>query len=216
MGTPSRVRMPSRTGAPSSKTASIAPTPPQARTPSTNGYFLFFSHKVNDEAVTLLLIDLLQSCTENIGFFISEKITTGDDWRQAIADNLSRANHLVLVFTDPHENWGWCLYKSGFFDALKEVSKPDSRICCLHHAATPRPSPLSHLQSIPAKRRNVEDWLLKIFEESGQRTERYLKIPLTTSASCSLTRDLYTLNDRLGFQQIPRSCHLIIFPTMRL
>jgi hypothetical protein len=45
------------------------------------------------------------------------------------------------------------------------------------------------LQSIPAKRRDVEDWLLKIFEESGQGTARYLKIPQLADDICKLFSD---------------------------
>jgi hypothetical protein len=196
MGTPSRLRTPPRTKLPSSfippsktGTGAMTTTPSQTTNPSRREYFLFFSHKVNDETVTSLLIELLRKHTENVGFFISEKIRKGEDWRKAIGDHLSRANHLVLVFTDPHENWGWCLYESGFFDALKEVSKPSSRIWCLHHVSTTRPSPLSHLQSIPADPPRVEEWLLELFEESGQPKERYLKIPQLAKDICKLFSD---------------------------
>ena len=80
-----------------------------------SNYSVFFSHKINDEGVTNLLIDLLARHTENVDFIISENIEKGKDWRQEIADALNHANFLVLVFTDPHENWGWCLYKIRIF-----------------------------------------------------------------------------------------------------
>ena len=90
MGTPSRMRTPSRTRPPSTTLS-----PPRMRTPSrsfsrTNpkvrsNYSVFFSHKIDDEAVTKSLIDLLARHTENVDFIISENIEKGKDWRQEIA-----------------------------------------------------------------------------------------------------------------------------------
>jgi hypothetical protein len=83
-------------------------------------YSVFFSHKVNDERVTKSLIELLDGHTENVSFPISEQIEKGTPWRKAIAELLSKANFLVLVFTDPSEDWGWCLYEDAFEGADKE------------------------------------------------------------------------------------------------
>ena len=98
-------------------------------------YSVFFSHKVNNSGVTKALKDLLDSHTEHVDFHISEQIEKGTAWRKAIADLLNRANFLVLVFTDPNENWDWCLYETGFFGALSQ-SESRRRIWCLHNAST--------------------------------------------------------------------------------
>ena len=122
-------------------------------------------------------------------FIISENIEKGKDWRQEIADALNHANFLVLVFTDPNENWGWCLYELGFFDALSQVSKPSGKlIWCLHHASTPPPSPLAGLQAITAtKNDDVEKWLKQLFKDTGQTKEQFLNaIPKLAEEICRL------------------------------
>jgi hypothetical protein len=149
-------------------------------------YSVFFSHKINDERVTKSLIELLDGHTENVSFPISEQIEKGTPWRKAIAELLSRANFLVLVFTDPNEDWGWCLYESGFFDALSQ-SESRRRIWCLHNASTAPPSPIADLQSIPAKKTDVEQWLTELFKETGQTKPLFWKaIPELAEEICKL------------------------------
>ena len=116
---------------------------PEPGTDPNTKYSVFFSHKVNDKEVTKSLIKLLDGHTENVSFPISEQIEKGTRWRKAIADLLNRANFLVLVFTDPNEDWGWCLYESGFFDALSPGRKhvAASGVCTtpqpIHHRLLP-------------------------------------------------------------------------------
>ena len=169
MGTPSRTRTLSRT-----------------RTPSRSECSVFFSHKLNDENVTSSILNLLRRYTKNVDFFISEEITKGKPWLEAIHDHLNRARFLVLVFTDPDEDWGWCLYESGFFDALRQIPKPSRRIWCLHHASTSPPSPLAGLQSIPVKTQDVKQWLTELFKETGQTEEQYTEIHKVAEEICKL------------------------------
>jgi hypothetical protein len=154
-------------------------------TPSRSECSVFFSHKHSDENVTSSLIDLLKRHTKNVDFFISEKITKGLPWRQAIQDHLNRARFLVLVFTDPDENWEWCAYETGFFDALSQT-RPSSRIWCLHHASTSPPSHLEGLQSIPVKTQDVTQWLTELFKETGQAGEQYMEIHEIVEEICKL------------------------------
>jgi hypothetical protein len=149
-------------------------------------YSVFFSHKVNDSGVTKALKDLLDSHTEYVEFHISEQIEKGIAWRKAIADLLNRANFLVLVFTDPNEDWGWCLYESGFFAALSQ-SESRRRIWCLHNASTEPPKPIADLQTIPANKTDVEQWLKELFRETKQTKEVFLKnIPELAEEICEL------------------------------
>lgn len=114
-------------------------------------YSVFFSHKINDEDVTAQIMDLLDRHTKGIKYFVSENIEKGTHWRKTIAECLNLASFLILVFTDPNEDWGWCLYETGFFDALSQKSPSElRRIYCLHNASTNPPSPIGDLQTIPA------------------------------------------------------------------
>ena len=98
-------------------------------------YTIFFSNKARDEAITRKIVDLLRQHTHNVEYFMSEDIEKGKDWRNEIALHLKHSSLLVLIFTDPEEDWGWALYETGFFDALSKI--PDAmqarRIYVLHN-----------------------------------------------------------------------------------
>jgi TIR domain len=149
-------------------------------------YSIFFSHKTNDSGVTNALKDLLDSNTENVEFHIAEQIEKGANWRKAIVELLNRANFLVLVFTDPNEDWGWCLYETGFFDALSQ-SESRRRIWCLHNASTDPPDPIAGLQTIPAEKTKVEQWLKELFSSTEQTKALFFKnIPELAEKICEL------------------------------
>ena len=146
---------------------------------SSKEFSVFFSHKARDYPVAGAIIDLLDQHTENVDFFISEKIERGTKWRQTIADHLNRSRFLILLFTDPKEDWGWCLYETGFFDALTQVrdSAAVRRIYCLHNEATAPPNPISDLQTVKATVKDIEQWLAEIFEHTNQDGPRFIEIP---------------------------------------
>jgi len=188
-----------------------------ASSPANSGapHTVFFSHKIEDKCVTKDLIDLLDRHTENVQYFVSENIEKGVPWRQAIAKQLTISSYLVLVFTDPDEDWGWCLYETGFFDALSQI--PDSgvkrRIYCLHHAETKPPSPIADLQSIPATPEHVEQWLGELFENTQQRKQAFLdSVPELAQKIC----DLITPGQKPIYQQrsidIDVNCALMVSP----
>ena len=153
-------------------------------------YSIFFSHKVNDEPVTNALIDLLDTHTEHIRYFVSENIEKGKEWRKSIAKELTRSSFLVLVFTDPNEDWGWCLYETGFFDALSQNLESTRRIYCLHNALTPPPPPIADLQTVPAKSEDVRQWLTELFKHTQQTKEAFAKaIPQLAEEICTLFSD---------------------------
>jgi hypothetical protein len=152
-------------------------------------YTVFFSHKANDESITNAIINVIDTHTENIKFFISENIEKGTDWREKIAECLTSAGFLVLVFTDPKEDWGWCLYETGFFDALRQVpgASETKRIFCLHNPLTKPPSQISHLQSVPATVTDVRQWLEGLYRLTEQSKPQFIKdVPNTAARICEL------------------------------
>jgi hypothetical protein len=150
-------------------------------------YTVFFSHKIGDGNVTRSIIDLLDSHTEGVKYFVSEHIEKGIPWRKAIADQLNISRFLVLVFTDPTENWGWCLYETGFFDALSQIptTVQKRRIICLHHPLTAPPSPIADLQAVPATVDDVSQWLEELFDYTKQQKTIHRKqIPKIANDIC--------------------------------
>ena len=136
-------------------------------------YKFFFSHKVEDETVAHAIINLIERHTQRVRCFMSKNIEKGTNWRQTIADQLTLSSFLVLVFTDPDEDWAWCLYETGFFDALTRISDTlhTRRIYCLHHASNPPPSPIADLQTVPATLEDVSQWLKEVFNHTVQTKE---------------------------------------------
>jgi hypothetical protein len=156
---------------------------------ASQGYTVFFSHKHQDEPVTKDIISILHRNTDNVKCFISEDIEKGTKWRDSIAERLTRSSFLVLVFTDPEEDWEWCLYETGFFDALSRISSAAEkrRIFCLHHPSTKPPPPIEDLQSVPATAKDVTQWLEELFKLTKQSKEEHISdIPNISSKICSL------------------------------
>ena len=143
-----------------------AAAPPRA---GHNNYTVFFSHKLKDKHVAHSIKRLLTENTANVAYFVSEDIEKGDNWHKAITEQLHNARFLVLVFTDPDEDWSWCLYETGFFDALARADTTQTRrIHCLHHPNTGPPKPIAHLQPIPATKEEVAKWLTYLFDATEQ------------------------------------------------
>jgi hypothetical protein len=142
---------------------------------STADYTVFISHKRTDTDVALSLKKLLADHTTKVDYFVSEEIDTGEKWRETIIKLLHQSRFLVLVFTDPHENWNWCLYETGFFDALTEVADKAHirRIFCLHHPDIEPPNPIADLQTVPAKPEKVIAWLTSLFVQTQQPETKY-------------------------------------------
>jgi hypothetical protein len=93
----------------------------------------------------------------------------------------------VLVFTDPDEDWGWCLYETGFFDGLSHLSDTKQRrICCLHHESAAPPSPIADLQTVRANEDDVKKWLLELFEHTQQEGAQFVSIPDLAKQICML------------------------------
>jgi len=148
---------------------------------------VFFSHKVKDDAVTNSIKDLIEARFERVRCFMSKNIAKGTNWRQAIAEELTGSSFLVLVFTDPTEDWAWCLYETGFFDALTRFPNEmhTRRIYCLHHASSPPPSPIADLQATKANLEDVSRWLKELYKHTVQTKEiLWNDIPQIASQIC--------------------------------
>jgi TIR domain len=118
-------------------------------------YTVFISHRTKDKHVAHSIKKLLAEHTVNIDYFVSEEIEKSDRWRQTIIEQLHNSHFLILVFTDPDENWHWCLYETGFFDALTQLADQSRRIYCLHHPDIEPPAPIADLRRVIGKRERV-------------------------------------------------------------
>jgi hypothetical protein len=158
------------------------------KTTKASKYSVFLSHKDIDKKVTSDLRDLLKRHTKKIDYFISEEIENGIDWRNQISKCLTGSSHLILLFTDPNEDWAFCLYETGFFDALRQVPgrKLDRRIWCLHSAKTEPPLAIANLQSTRATQNAVTQWLKELFKLTNQSKESFINISKLAVEICTL------------------------------
>jgi hypothetical protein len=152
-------------------------------------YNIFFSNKAGDEAITRKIIDLFHRHTDNVQCFTSEDIEKGKNWRDEIAQHLKLSSLLVLIFTDPEEDWGWALYETGFFDALSQIpdAKQARRIYCLYNESNTPPSPIANLRTIVAEPEDVSRWLRELFEYTKQTNTAFINdIPEIADQICRL------------------------------
>lgn len=109
---------------------------------------VFISHKAKDRnAAETIRRALSLYGAGNLEIFVSERISAGTVWAPEIWDSLEHADWLLLLYTDPSEDWDWCLFETGFFAA--SARKAGHRLVCLHTGDTPPPMPLQAWQSVP-------------------------------------------------------------------
>jgi hypothetical protein len=134
---------------------------------------VFISHKNEDAQAAYKLRDMLKRHSNRLRFFLSEEIPPGADWRGWITDHLGRANLLFFLCTNPASNWDWCLYETGIFEGIRK-----GKVIVLHSHEGQAPTPLTHLQSIPATRDRVAEFL-RVFFGTSDITE--IEPPLNES-----------------------------------
>jgi hypothetical protein len=127
---------------------------------------VFISHKHDDKNAAKQILEALTKLGQDkLIAFRSEDIRAGDfrGWREALIEQLGLADILILLYTDPEENWDWCLYESGFFHG-KHDRDTARRLIVLHDKATKPPHPLTFLETIEVSRKEPEAVKKLIYE----------------------------------------------------
>jgi hypothetical protein len=125
---------------------------------------VFFSYKKKDEETAKAIVGLLRKWSAD-KLKITYQYEFGDEivgkkWRDKIHQEINQANWFILLLPDPRDDWDWCLYETGLFEA--QVTSAD-RLICLHHPDTEIPSPIEGYQSVTATQDEVEKFLKMIF-----------------------------------------------------
>jgi hypothetical protein len=127
---------------------------------------IFISHKDGDREAAKDIHDLLKRYGKGkLDVFVSEELPKGEGWREALLEQLRLADRLVLLYTDPHQNWDWCLYESGFFHGRHDQDK-SKRLVVVHDSEISPPKPLQYIQSVkvsPDKRADLEQCIREVF-----------------------------------------------------
>lgn len=129
---------------------------------------VFFSYKKKDEEAARKIIGVLKENSnkklEIHSMLDFSREAVGKVWRQRIRESVRQAQWFILLFPDPHDDWDWCLFETGLFEA--RLTSAD-RLICLHHPDIRMPGPIEDYQAVPATIPLVEDFLRMIFLENN-------------------------------------------------
>lgn len=118
---------------------------------------IFISHKSKDFEKASAVERALRTFTDEVQFNIAENIPTGNDWSKWIKEKLSVSDILLLLYTDPTEEWDWCLYEAGLFTPLDREEQ--RRVICIYAQDSDPPRPLGLLQGVPASKDEIRKLL---------------------------------------------------------
>lgn len=124
---------------------------------------VFVSYKEKYEQDTRKLVNALRAWAgPKLSIWYAHDILPGEDWMQALFDQVTAANWFFLLLPDSADNWGWQLYEAGIF---RGSMLPGDRLICLHHPGVQRAPQLEDYQAVPTEQRTVlrflEDILVK-------------------------------------------------------
>jgi TIR domain len=118
---------------------------------------IFVSHKSKDFEKASAVERALRMFTDEVQFNIAENIPKGNDWSNWIKEKLSVSDILLLLYTDPTEEWDWCLYEAGLFTPLN--SDDYRRVICIYAQDSDPPRPLGLLQGVRATKEEIRKLL---------------------------------------------------------
>jgi hypothetical protein len=129
---------------------------------------LFISHKTDDAGAAKEIADKLRSIGDGaLGVFLSEELPLGVEWLPTLHKQLEKADRLLLLYTDPDQQWDWCLYESGFFKG-RQAANGSRNLNVFHDEEVAPPGPLQHFQNAPVSE-NHRDGVRRFLEELRKR-----------------------------------------------
>lgn len=125
---------------------------------------VFFSYKKKDESAANAIVDVLRikSAGKVIITYQAEftEEIVGGLWRANIREAVNNANWFILLLPDPSDDWDWCLFETGLFEA--QFTSAD-RLICLHHPDIKIPNPIEGYHAVSATIPEVEKLLEMVF-----------------------------------------------------
>ncbi len=128
---------------------------------------VFFSYKKKHENAARRIIKALGD-NSNKRLKISSMLDfphfTGQAWREKIRELIGSAQWFVLLFPDPQDDWEWCLYETGLFEANLTSAH---RLICLHHADVTLPGPIEDYYAVAATPKDVAGFLKMVYQDDN-------------------------------------------------
>lgn len=129
---------------------------------------IFFSYKYKERKAADSIVALLRQYggrnlkISYMGDFAGDIV--GKNWRNHISSEVRKANWFVLLLPNPGEDWDWCLFETGLFEA--QYTSAD-RLICLHHPDIKLPDPIKDYKDISAVSVDVEKFLHMVFVDDN-------------------------------------------------
>ena len=118
---------------------------------------VFISHKSRDKYAATVIDGILRKAGgANLKVFLSERIEPGVEWSNEIWEKVKKADWLILLYTDPSDEWDWCLFEAGFFAGGGKTG-----LICLHTKDVIQPKPLQQWQSVHVNDEDEMEQFLK-------------------------------------------------------
>ena len=137
---------------------------------SSERFRVFISHKHDDHDCAERISKALESLSDRIRCFVSgSDLAAGSDWNAEIRSQLMQGDLLILLFTEPSQNWDWCLYEAGLFTSLGD----EHSVVCLYRAQGATPRPLSSLQGVPVEPVAVERFVTQLCHETWRVARKW-------------------------------------------
>ena len=125
---------------------------------------VFFSYKKKDERAAKEIVKILRTNSADKLYISYQadfgKEITGRKWREKIRASMREANWFILLLPDPSDDWDWCLFETGLFEA--HLTSAD-RLICIHHPDTKVPDQIEGYQAVSAAIPNVEEFLQMVY-----------------------------------------------------
>ena len=129
---------------------------------------IFFSYKKKDESAAKEVVGILRKLSaEKLKITYQAEFTNdiaGKKWRDQIQKAVKEANWFILLLPDPSDDWDWCLYETGLFEA--QLTTGD-RLICLHHPDTEVPNPIEGYHAVSATVPEVDKFLRMTMTEGN-------------------------------------------------
>jgi hypothetical protein len=138
-------------------------------------YRIFVSHRFNRPSVAAVndIAAAIDELSENLEIVNPRRsIHAGFDWRSQLTDDLRSSDMLLLVYTDPHDDWSWCTFEAGLFTRLETINEPQP-IVCLHHRAAVPPSQLNYLQCVSSDEDQIFGFLESLLRTTDITRSRW-------------------------------------------
>ncbi len=132
---------------------------------------IFISYKEEFAAGASKLAEILKGRGgRGLEVFVASEMAGGSDWFDRIRRELARSNLLLLLYTDPSDDWDWCIYEAGMFTDPRDDSY--KRVICLHGENSGPPPQLEHLQAVRADLPGARKFLRELFGATSLTGQR--------------------------------------------